>query len=318
MVPGSGEVGFSPERGTDLPNFISVKYKKPWDIDSRELGNAEIGWQETQGGLKIQTFIDVLGSVKPNPKRRVLVKAPPIFGGEAAAVIGGDLTHLCRLAFPRSADPTAKALRVLTGDFLKGDKKRDVISVLSDASASAVLTGKGDVPGAAYVTISTRWSLALWRLYEPTKLDAIRYKAARSADIPGWQSAYVFPAKREFPREEDFADLDIVVAYKRGTVLVGIGHLEDFGVESPASPEIKRAFSEPGIINALITSKLSCVKGMKITSVLAEDILKHLEYSLAAYGIYCSASDVADIVSIGSVTAREAFNGRGYIDITRR
>jgi hypothetical protein len=153
-------------------------------------------------------------------------------------------------AFPGAANPAAEAFRAF------GERRTELAavgdmfeSVLKNARISAVCTAKDGRAQTAYLLLETDADKSLnefWQTYAPFAAIA----GGEPLKLDGWNSA--ISVRIPF---YGGSNANIILAHKRGALLLGIGESANFSKSVPIKREYKDYVSYENIANVIVSPK---------------------------------------------------------------
>jgi hypothetical protein len=267
---------FLPERTTSGRNFLQIKLPNGLARDAIEKGFGklsrkqniqtepadkvlwtmiETSWTKESNVLEYETYSDL-----PAKNPELAANMPKITqdtkflgDGELTCFISIDAGFMMECAFPGSADPVGEAFKAFTErqaalpePVVIGDRLK---AIIKNSRLSVVCTAKDGHAQTSYLLLETdaeEFPDEFWRTYapfvaifggEPLKLDG--WRSAISLRIPfyGGSSA------------------NIVLARKRGALLIGIGESANFSKSVPIKREYKDYISPENVVNIIVSPK---------------------------------------------------------------
>ncbi|MDR1134052.1 MAG: hypothetical protein LBL05_07790, partial [Synergistaceae bacterium] len=264
---------FVTERATSGKDFLQIKFPGGFtsgaakralaplgrtpEAQTERAGNVlwttgEISWTKEGNVLEHETYSDFMTK---NPELAAnmpkITQDTKFFGdGELTCFVAFDAGFLMKCAFPDSPNPVGEALGIFgEKQIALAAAEGGLKTILKNARLSAACTEKAGRAQTAYLLLETDADETLdklWRMYspftamlggEPLKLDG--WNSAISAYIPFYGGS----------------GANIVLAHKRGALLIGMGEAANFSKKVPIKNEYKDYVSPENVANVIVSPK---------------------------------------------------------------
>jgi hypothetical protein len=262
----------SPSRNTPDGNFIQVKLQNGltrgmvagmidegsparalWEREPDKVlySVTETSWSRDGASLSGVTYSDFF---ERNPE--VLADRPktagePLLlgGGNLAGFMAFDAGLLTGGLFPGLGDPSA--VSDLTDNPSARMITEELAPILKRSRLSILCTETDRKARTAYITLETDAADELGKMYLAySPLTAML--GGTPIQMEGWDSAISIT----IPLRDEAKNKDIIIAHRRGTLLAGVGELEDFGKKFEIGGEYGDYISKDNLMNMIVTSNL--------------------------------------------------------------
>jgi hypothetical protein len=263
---------FSHERHTAGDNFIQVKFqngltrgmvadmmeekstaRELWarEPDKVLYSVTETSWSKDGSSLGSVTYSDFF---ERNPE--VLADRPKTAGeplllgdGNLAGFMALDSGLLTGGLFPGLSDTSA--ISDLTDNQSAMMITNELAPILKHGRLSMLCTETDRKARTAYIALETDAADRLEKMYgEYSPLTAMF--GGTPIQMEGWDSAISIT----IPLRGETKSKNIIIAHRRGTLLAGVGELEDFGKKFEMDGEYKDYVSKDNLMNLIITANL--------------------------------------------------------------
>jgi hypothetical protein len=245
----------------------------------------ETSWTKEDNVLEYETYSDL---TTQNPE--LAANMPKIThdtkflgDGELICFMAIDAGFMMGCAFPGYADPVGEAFKAF------GERQAELAAagnrlktILKNARLSVVCTARDERSQTAYLLLETDAEESLrefWRTYVPFAAIV----GGESLKLDGWNSA--ISARIPF---YGGSNANIVLAHKRGALLLGIGESANFSKSVPIKSEYKDYISPENVANVIVSPKfydtlLGLMDSYYAGSVGSDDIRQKVKNGLIAF-----------------------------------
>jgi hypothetical protein len=282
-------------RRTEGANHIQVNFTEALNLEGFSLSTAETSWSRDDRRIYIESYSDLYDSVSGGLANRGFTPgAVPILGdGELVLLASADPAFFIYASLPLESDPIKSAIEKYAAS-IPPFFSDNVEAILRNCRVSAVVVSKGANVSAGYLVLDTEATDSLDKI-----LASILPLLGSGVKVDGWDSAYLVSADR----------VELVVARRGRTLLVGVGNVAEYGKKTEIPADIA-ASGSAGVLEVSVSPGLLPLKVPGMTETFGE-ILNRL-----------GGGDARDLAFLESQIERverlslsQSLDGRGNIEI---